>query len=250
MQLHFLMTVLIGLFCVTSTSQSSAQENNDRVILRLKHRYEINDVDGIGTLIQPLFQSVVEGDSKFDAAQKHVIALSAMKFYVRTGEHFRAIVPLLIGLQIQSKLEEATNNTLIAPMSDSLRVMQVPPLFFSDEDRVKFRDELHNAIEKGTIVESELVNFYRAAVPNQLMPHQQEMLTSILAAKKNPKPSDREILRLIDFFVINQAEHPTLTHESLATAIEALQRLDRNEEAERLQAVFDTHYPDSRRLKR
>jgi len=249
MQIHFTPIVMAVAVCFVSSIDSFAQEPVTSTIDRLKYRYQINDVDGIGELISPMFQQMIDGDStEFDIPQLHLVAMAAVKFHVQSGVHHRAIVPSLIATGLQAKMKEDAIAPLVTPLNDSFRVKHIPPVFFSEQHRQQFGAELDAAIEKGSLNQSELAITYRDANPNQLKTVQQEMLTAISAAKGNPTPSDRAVLQAVDAFVSHRDQHPTLAHESLATAIEALRRLDRSAEANRLLAIFRTQYPDSRRL--
>ena len=237
-------------FNIILLSPASAQQFTDRKFDRLMYRYQINDIDGIGELIEPLWQRYIQAAAEFDLPQQQLIALAATKFYVHRGEHYRAILPYLTGLQIQNALKKESLELLIELPDNSFRLKHLPPIFYSEKAQRQFRCKLDAAIDHGVLRESELVAKYRDSAPDQLSKIQTEMLTSISAAKANASPSDRDVLRLIDSFVTQKDKHTTLAHESLATAIEALQRLNRIDEADRLAEVFRTQFPDSRRLKR
>ena len=250
MQTHLTLLLLTLAIGFTLSPAAPAQQSIDRKFDRLYCRYQINDIDGLGELIEPLWKQLIQGDAKFELAQKHLIAMAAIKFYISTGEHHLAILPDLVTIEIQSAIEKESVRPLVEPLDASFRRKHLPPIFFSDKDRRQFRSDLNTAIVQGVLVESELVVKYREATPNKLDKIQKEMLASISTAKASNTPSDREILRLIQSFVTHIDEHCTLAHESLATAIEALLRLNRNDEAERLRAAFLTQFPDSRRLER
>ena len=248
MQTH--LSLLLSVFTIgfIFCSVVFAQPSNDLKFDRLKYRYQINDIDGIGELIEPLWQQLIRGDAEFELAQQHLVATATTKFYVLTGEHHLAILPYLIGIQAQKRMEKESLEPLVEPLDASFGLQYLPPVFFSEKNQQQFQSQSDAAIDQGVMRESELVAKYRDVSPDRLDPIQTEMLAAISTAKANVTPSDRQVLRLIESFVTQQDKHSTLAHESLATAIEALQRLNRDDEAERLAAVFRTNFPDSQRL--
>ena len=249
MQTHHWLLVVLA-FGFNFSPIAFAQKSTDQKFIRLKYRYQINDIDGIGELITPLWQQTISGEPEFDLVQQHLIAIAAVKYYVRTGEHQRAILPYLVGVQMQETMKKESLETLLEPLDASFGIKYLPPIFYSEQDQRQFQSELDTAIDQGLLNQSEFAAKYREANPGQLDRVQSEMLTSITAAKTVATPSDREILRLIESFVAHKDQHWTLAHESLATAIEALERLNRNDEAARLAAAFRNQFPDSRRLER
>ena len=248
MQTNFLLLVFTLNFIICPAV--FAQQSTDLLLNRLKHRYQINDIDGIGELIEPLWQRLMGGNAEFDLAQQHLVATAASKFHLCTGEHHRAILPYLVSVQIQEALVSGSSQPLIELPDASFRNKYPPPIFFSEKNKQRFRSESDAAIDQGLLRESELVAKYREGDPDQLDSIENDMLASISAVKASDTPSDRQILLLIESFVAQKDQHWSLAHESLATAIETLRRLDRNDEAERLAVVFRTQFPDSRRLER
>ena len=239
----------LALGSVLSTT-AFAQQSSDQNLDRLRYRYQINDNDGLGELIEPLWQHLIQGVAEFNLPQQHLIAMAAMKFYSRTGQYDLAILPGLVAVQKQQAMQKVSATPWVEPIDARYRKQHLPPVFFTEQDRQRFRSQLNTAIVQGVLNESELVVKYREPTPDKLDKVQNEMLASITAATANDPPSDREILRLIQSYVTHQDQHRALAHESLAIAIEALQRLKRKDEAERLAAVFRTQFPDSRRLQR
>jgi len=220
-------------------------------IQRLQYRYEIEDIDGIGELIEPLFLQVVGGEgSTLDVPQKHLIAVAAMKFHLATGDHNQAILPYLVARHQQTKLEQTGIAALVDSVDEPFRNKHLPPMFFSENELSRFHSQLKKAIEQDACLENENSAFYAEENLDHLSFVQKQMLDAISVAKENPLPSDREILKLIEHHVTQLEQQPTLAHESLATAIEGLKRLDRTSEAERLRKVFQTQFPYSRRLDR
>ena len=249
MQTHLLPLLMVA-FALVFSSAVSAQPSTDQNLERLKYRYHINDIDGVGELIDPLCKQIVQGDADFDLAQQHLIVLAATKFYVQAGEHHLAVLPYLIGTQTQEAMEKESIKPLAEPLDAQFRRKHLPLVFFSINDRQICQSQLNAAIDQDVLIKSKLVMEYLKSSPEQLNKIQHAMLASITAAKANALPSDQEIMRLIEWFVTQKDEHRTLAHESLATAIEALQHLNRNDEAERLRAAFRHQFPDSRRLTR
>ena len=140
--------------------QAQAPETTAHQVARLKHRFEIEDVDGVGELIEPLFAQVVgEEQSSLDLPQKHLIALAAMKFHLISGDHSRAILPFLIALHLQNELKKQPLHLLLVEPVDkteTFRTKYLPTLFFSEEDRSRFRKQFDKAINNGACLNSEL----------------------------------------------------------------------------------------------
>jgi hypothetical protein len=218
--------------------QPEAPETTGHTIARLKHRFEIDDIDGIGELIEPLFAQVVNAQkTDLDLPQKHLIAMAAMKFSLASGDHTRAIVPFLIALHLQTATKENPRHKLLVKpvdQTETFRTKYLPTLFFTDEDRSRFRDEFDNALSNGVCLKTELSKAYYNASENQRSPAQQKMLDAIARVKKNPQPSDRDILKLIEHFATQRTDHPAIANKSLATAIQGLRKLKRTAEAEKL----------------
>ena len=226
-----------------------AQETAAQRIQRLKYRYDIQDIDGIGELIEPLFAQVVGGEgSNLSVPQIHLIAIAAMKFHLATGDHGQAIVPYLVATHQQTELAQGSLASLVDLVDESFRDQNLPPVFFSDDDLSRFRIQLKRAIEAGECLEDEHSAYYDESNSDQLNSVQKQMVEMISNVRENPKPRDREILKLIDHYISHRNQHRALAHESLATAVEGLKRLDRNTEADRLTSVFHTQFPNSRRL--
>ncbi len=262
MQIPLTLTALLMFGWWFTPLPLNGQETAAQKIDRLKYRCKIGDVDGIGELVEPLFQQVIDGDARFDVVQRHFIATAALKFHLRTGRYARAIVPYLIALQRQKQIDESPNEEtandqnqhnpiddgLGAMADDSFRRKHLPPIFFAADQHQQFIADVSVAIENGVLRESELTAAYHAADSNQLTTVEQKMVVAISAVAPQRLVTDREILRLVDFFVTYRSQHPTLSHESLVAAIEALRRQKRHQEVQRLTMAFRQHYPDSRRL--
>ena len=229
----------------------SLPELHAQEIERLKNRFEIGDIDGMGELAEPLFAQIVNGEvSDSDSSQKHLIAMAAMKFHLASGDHDQAVLPFLIASHLQTELEGESKDPLVDSVDESFRTKHLPPAFFSEEDRSRFQAQFEKAVENGACLETELSAAYYDAGTDQQSPEQQKIVEAILAVQGNPKPSDREILKLVEHYVTHLQQHPTLVHQSLATAIEGLQALKRDVEADQLLSKFRSQFPDSRRLTR
>ncbi len=210
-------------------------------IARLKYRYEIDDFDGIGELIEPLFNQVIgKEESSLDLPQKHLVAMAAMRFHLVSGDHSRAILPYLLALHLQTELKEQPHHLLLVEPADKTEKFRrcLPTLFFTADDRSRFRKQFDQAVTNGVCLKTELSEAYYKAGKDQRSPAQQKILDAILLVRENPQPTDREIHKLLDHSFDQWVAHPTLTREAMTTAIEGLMKLNRAAEADRLKSTL------------
>lgn len=221
--------------------EAQAPEKIADQLARLRHRYKIGDVDGIGEMIEPLFTMVVDNEEpSLDLPQKHLIAMAALKFELASGDHSRAMVPYLIALHLQSELlKQPQHLLLVEPVDETaaFRTKHVPTLFFSPEDQSRFQKQFDNALENGACSKTKLSQTYYQADKRQRSQTQQQIMDDIARVKENPQPSDREIYRLLRDWFSHGNTDSALAEKSLTAAMEGLTKLNRNTEAEKLRSL-------------
>lgn len=219
---------------------------------RLRHRYSIDDIDGIGEIINPLINNLIQpippAQSDLSISEQHLIAAAAVKFFVRRGQFSHAVVPFLIAKDRQQTLTKNAETGQIKFLDAKFQHSHLPPLFLSKAQRTQVHSEIKVALGNGLITQSSDVDRYLSPPQNSLSVEQQEMVAAIAAAQTANPIKDRQILKLIQHFVIHHNDHHYLTHQSLALAIDLLEQNQRHQEADRLRSVFRTHFPDSQRI--
>lgn len=215
----------------------------------LKHRYQTDDIDGIGEIIIPLISNMKDrSEPELSLPEKHLMAAAAVKFYVRRGEFSKSVVPFLIAQNCQQRLTETGETGRVEFLDGEFQRSYLPPLFLTDAQQQRVGSEINAAIDAGELERSPATDRYLSPQKNELSAQQSEMLAAISAARSTDPIKDRQILKLVQHFVVYREDHYRLTHQSLALAIERLEQDRRLEEANRLRAVFRTHFSDSRRI--